>query len=150
MSNFHFYFVAFLTLAGLLPLQIVVFGNQIFFLAGQFFAFSYISIILAFLSGVHWAFGLMLRKWFLHLTSIVLSLVPWAAYFAQKLNYIHELETVWTIILLDTVLLLFIDYFYLYNHYEPRYLKLRGITTGLLMASIIIIIARHVDITKFS
>ena len=149
MNHLHFSFVCVLTLAGLIPVQLLVFGDQTTFLAGQFFGFSYFAVLLSFLSGIHWAFGLMLRRWILHLTSVILSLLPWLAFVLQKLDIIKELETVWTIILLDALLILFIDYFYLYKHYEPRYLRLRGITTALLALSIIVIIIRHVAITKF-
>lgn len=150
VSHAHFILITILTLFGLLPLQVLVFGSQVVFLAGQFLGFSYVAILLSFLAGVHWAYGLMLRNWILQLSSVVLSLAPWFALLMQKLDIIKELETVWTLILLDTMILLLIDYHYLNKQYDKRYLQLRCVATGLLMLTIIVIILRHIAISKFS
>ncbi len=150
MSHAHFVLICILTLFGLLPLQVLVFGSKVVFLAGQFLGFSYVAILLSFLAGAHWAYGLILRNWMLQVSSIVLSLAPWFALLLEKLNIIKELETVWTLILLDTMILLLIDYHYLNKQYDKRYLQLRCVATALLMLTIIVIILRHIAISKFT
>ena len=150
VNLWHFYLISILTLSGVLPLQVLVFGNQTIFLQGQFLGFAYVSVLISFLSGVHWAFGLILRRWALQVSSVVLALCPWVTLLLQKLDFIKELETVWTIILLDVMLLLLIDYNYLNRQYELRYLRLRSISTFLLMLTIAVIIVRHIAITKFA
>ena len=107
-------------------------------------------ILLSFLAGAHWAYGMILRNWLLQVSSIVLSLAPWFALLLEKLNIIKELETVWTLILLDTMILLLIDYHYLHKEYDKRYLQLRCVATALLMLTIIVIILRHIAISKFT
>ena len=85
VNLWHFYLISILTLSGVLPLQVLVFGNQTIFLQGQFLGFAYVSVLISFLSGVHWAFGLILRRWALQVSSVVLALCPCPVFFARAM-----------------------------------------------------------------
>lgn len=131
--------VSLIALGSLLPLQLLVFGDEAVILQGQLAGIMYMMILIAFFSGAQWNKALEHNIALIHITSMLLAIIPW---FLILLRRLFNEEILWGILILEVLTILVIDWLCFRKHYPRWYFILRNFTTFLLSISIITICIR--------
>ena len=135
--------VSILALASLLPLQLLIFGDDMMVLHGQLAGIMYVMILIAFFSGAQWNIAITQKNLVVHITSLVLAITPWFMILARR--HYNE-EVLWGTMAAEMSTILLIDWIFFRKHYPTWYFILRNLTTILLGLSIILICYRKASI----
>jgi len=131
--------VCLLALMSILPLQLLIFGDEAIILQGQLAGIMYTMILIAFFCGAQWSNALKRKFLLINVSSLLLAITPWFLVLARR--YFNE-EVLWAFMAGELMLILLIDWIYFRKHYPKWYFMLRNLITLLLSASIIIICIR--------
>ena len=135
--------VSILALASLLPLQLLIFGDDMMVLHGQLAGIMYVMILIAFFSGAQWNIAITQKNLVVHITSLVLAITPWFMILARR--HYNE-EVLWGTMAAEMSTILLIDWIFFRKYYPTWYFILRNLTTILLGLSIMLICYRKASI----
>lgn len=131
--------VCLVTFCSLLPLQLLIFGDDMLILQGQLAGVMYTMVLIAFFCGSQWNNALNQQIAIVHISSLLLALLPWFLILARR--FFNE-EVMWGIMTGEVLLILAIDWIVLRSLYPKWYLKLRTFTSVALSISIALICLR--------
>ena len=131
--------VCLLALSCLLPLQLLIFGDEAIILQGQLAGIMYTMILIAFFCGAQWSHALKNAYLPVHISSLTLAIMPWFLVLARR--FFNE-EVLWAFMAGELGLILAIDWLFLRKQYPTWYFILRNVITILLSICIIIICIR--------
>ena len=131
--------VCIVTLCSLLPLQLLIFGDDMLILQGQLAGVMYTMVLIAFFCGAQWHSALKKESAIVHVSSLLLALLPWFLILARR--FFNE-EVMWGFMVGEILFILGIDWLILSTLYPRWYLKLRTVTSVALSVSIVLICLR--------
>ena len=137
--HIHPILVSIIALFSLIPLQLLIFGDETIVLQGQLAGIMYTMILIAFFAGAQWNNALQKKIPLIHITSLTLAIIPWFLILARR--FFNE-EVLWSLMCSEVLIILAIDWVYFRKHYPKWYFVLRNIITILLSISIAIICIR--------
>ena len=135
--------VSLLAVSSLLPLQLLIFGDDALVLQGQLAGIMYTMILIAFFAGAQWNNAITHKKLFVHITSLALAIIPWFMILARRR---YNEEFLWGIMAAEMSAILLIDWIFFRRHYPTWYFLLRNLTTIILAVSIVFICLRKASI----
>lgn len=135
----HPILVSIIALFSLIPLQLLIFGDETIVLQGQLAGIMYTMILIAFFAGAQWNNALHKKIPLIHITSLALAIIPWFLILARR--FFNE-EVLWSIMCGEVLFILAIDWLYFRKYYPQWYFQLRNIISILLSISIVIICIR--------
>ena len=135
--------VSVLALASLLPLQLLIFGDDMMVLHGQLAGIMYVMVLIAFFSGAQWNIAIAQKNLIVHITSLTLAITPWFMILARR--HYNE-EVLWGTMAAEISTILLIDWIFFRKHYPAWYFILRNLTIILLGLSILLICYRKASI----
>lgn len=135
----HPFIVCLIALFSLLPLQLLIFGDESVVLQGQLAGLLYTMILIAFFCGAQWSNALQKKIPIVHVSSLILAITPWFLVIARR--FFNE-EVLWAFMCCEVLAILLIDWVFFRKLYPRWYFLLRNITTLLLSISIAIICFR--------
>lgn len=135
--------VSLLAFSSLLPLQLLIFGDDALVLQGQLAGIMYTMILIAFFAGAQWNNAITHQKLFVHITSLALAITPWFMILARRR---YNEEFLWGIMAAEMSAILIIDWIFFRRHYPAWYFLLRNLTTIFLAVSIVFICLRKASI----
>ena len=138
-KHIHPITVSLVTLSSILPLQLLIFGDEAIILQGQLAGIMYTMILIAFFCGSQWNNALQKKFTIVHITSLFLAITPWFLILARR--FFNE-EVLWSFMGLEMLTILAIDWIFFRKHYPKWYFILRNLITILLSISIAIICIR--------
>jgi len=138
-KHVHPIIVCLIAVFSLLPLQLLIFGDETIILQGQLAGIMYTMILIAFFSGAQWSNALQKKMPIIHISSLILAITPWFLILARR--FFNE-EVLWFFMSCEVMAILMIDWLYFRKHYPRWYFILRNIVTVLLSLSIAIICIR--------
>ncbi len=138
-KHIHPIVVSLIALSSLLPLQLLIFGDEAIILQGQLAGIMYTMILIAFFCGSQWNNALQKKITFVHITSLLFAILPWFLILARR--FFNE-EVLWSFMGMEMLALLAIDWICFRKHYPKWYFILRNVITILLSICIAIICIR--------
>ena len=135
----HPFVVCLIAFFSLLPLQLLIFGDDTVILQGQLAGILYTMILIAFFCGAQWSNALQKKIPLIHISSLILAITPWFLVLARR--FFNE-EVLWSFMGSEVLIILMIDWLYFRKLYPRWYFLLRNVVTVLLAISIAIICAR--------
>ena len=131
--------VSLLALCSLLPLQLLIFGDDAIVLQGQLAGIMYTMILIAFFAGAQWNKAITHQNLFVHISSLALAITPWFMILGRRS---YNEEVLWGAMAAEMAAILVIDWVFFKKHYPTWYFILRNLTTILLAITIVMICMR--------
>lgn len=138
-KNIHSIAVIIMALVSILPLQLLIFGDEVVILQGQLAGIMYIMILIAFLCGIQWSQAVHRKITLIHFTSPFLAITPWFLILARR--FFNE-EVLWAVMGLEMIIILAIDWICFKRYHPQWYFMLKNIITCLLCICIAIVCIR--------